>query len=160
MFEIVVAVDVMNGIGVGNRLPWQAPSDLKKFKQLTTAAPSGLANAVIMGRNTWNSLPNKFKPLPLRQNIVITSTPLMQDSVQTYKTFQGALDACATNTEIHKVFVIGGAKLYAEALFHKDCQIVHKSMIDSSVPCDTFFPQLDMRVWKWINGDMFMRYAK
>jgi dihydrofolate reductase len=157
MFEIVVAVNSENGIGLDNKLPWHDPRDLKKFRLLTSVSRVGRRNAVIMGRNTWNSLPQAVQPLPNRQNIVITSTPLIKEGVLSYDNFQSALDVCQKDTSIDRIFIIGGAKLYAEALLHPDCHIVHKSAIDSDVVCDTFFPSLDMSVWTWIMGDVYMK---
>ena len=66
MFEIITAIDQNNGIGKNNSIPWNLPKDLKHFKDITENS------FVIMGRNTWNSLPKK--PLPNRINIIISST--------------------------------------------------------------------------------------
>lgn len=65
---IIVAADLRNGIGIRNTLPWHLSDDLKRFKAITSE------NVVIMGRNTWFSLPKR--PLPNRQNVVLTLEPL------------------------------------------------------------------------------------
>ena len=66
----LIAALARNGvIGNNNALPWHLPEDLKHFKELTTG------HAVIMGRKTWESLPARFRPLPGRQNIVVTRDP-------------------------------------------------------------------------------------
>lgn len=69
---LVVAATLTNGIGQGSRLPWRLPQELSYFARVTTIAPDGKFNAVIMGRNTWESIPLKFRPLPNRLNIVVS----------------------------------------------------------------------------------------
>ncbi|NBV41995.1 hypothetical protein EBR96_04420, partial [bacterium] len=68
-FSIVVAADIADGIGQNGVLPWHLPKDMAYFKQITTAAPKGMKNGVILGRTTWESLPERFRPLPKRHNI-------------------------------------------------------------------------------------------
>lgn len=72
---IIVAATKSNGIGLNGQLPWRLPKEIKYFAQVTSNAPEGTQNAVIMGRNTWESIPKKFRPLPNRLNVVITSNP-------------------------------------------------------------------------------------
>ena len=69
---IIVAATKGNGIGVNAGLPWRLSKEIKYFARVTTSAPEGSQNAVIMGRNTWESIPTKFRPLPKRTNIVIS----------------------------------------------------------------------------------------
>lgn len=69
---IIVAATKSNGIGFDSRLPWRLRKEIKYFAQVTSTAPSGQQNAVIMGRNTWESIPQKFRPLPNRLNVVIS----------------------------------------------------------------------------------------
>src|SRR5689334_18443373 len=72
-FDIVVAMDLNSGIGKDGNLPWDIPGDLRHFKDITSRPHSMLKkNAVIMGRKTWESLPEKFRPLPGRVNLVLT----------------------------------------------------------------------------------------
>ena len=66
ILSLIAAVARNGVIGIDNRLPWRLPADLKHFKALT------LGHTVIMGRKTWESLPASFRPLPGRQNIVVT----------------------------------------------------------------------------------------
>lgn len=75
---MVLARDLFGVIGVDNKLPWHIPADLALFKELTKG------KAVVMGRNTWNSLPNK--PLPGRLNIVITTKPHLMDTFEIIET--------------------------------------------------------------------------
>jgi dihydrofolate reductase len=69
---LIVAATKSNGIGQNARLPWQLPKEMAYFAQVTSNAPDGRSNAVLMGRNTWESIPKKFRPLKNRVNIVIS----------------------------------------------------------------------------------------
>ena len=69
---VIVAATKANGIGVNGRLPWRLPGDMAYFARITSNAPEGYTNAVIMGRKTWESIPLKFRPLPKRVNLVIS----------------------------------------------------------------------------------------
>jgi len=69
---LVVAATSTNGIGKGGQLPWRLPKEMAYFAKVTSASPEGKTNAVIMGRNTWESIPSKFKPLQKRANIVVS----------------------------------------------------------------------------------------
>ncbi len=106
---VLIAAVARNGvIGGGNALLWQLPEDARHFRATTTG------HLVIMGRKTWDSLPARFRPLPGRRNIVITRQAGWQapgaEAV-------GSLDAaCALAQGSARVFVIGGAEIYAAAL--------------------------------------------
>lgn len=69
---IIVAATKSNGIGQNSRLPWRLPKEMAYFAHVTSNAPEGKSNAVVMGRKTWESIPKKFRPLPKRTNIVIS----------------------------------------------------------------------------------------
>lgn len=70
---IIVAATLTNGIGQDSRLPWRLAREIAYFARITSNAPEGSMNAVLMGRNTWESIPKKFRPLPKRINVVISS---------------------------------------------------------------------------------------
>src|SRR5579872_2343493 len=110
MFSLIVCYDANYGIGKNNTIPWTIPSDLQRFKKLT------LNNIVIMGKNTWNSLPKK--PLLNRINIIISNTitetkeiNIINEMKDTYivKSFEEALSKCPSDKQI---FIIGGSKIY------------------------------------------------
>ena len=134
-FSVVVAHDLNNGIGNNNQLPWHCPVDMNHFKTLTTG--KNQKNTVIMGRKTWESIPEKFRPLPNRTNIVLSNS-------QTE--FDGAIAANSLNDALKKassanhIFVIGGAQLYAEALTHSDCTALHVTKIFNRFDCDAHLP--------------------
>lgn len=99
-------------IGRDNALPWHIPEDLAHFKQLTLGAP------VLMGRRTWESLPERFRPLPGRLNLVLTrQTGWSAPGAQVCPSLEAALSHCRRLPEPPaEVWVIGGATLYREAL--------------------------------------------
>ncbi|MGF1536129.1 MAG: dihydrofolate reductase [Elainellaceae cyanobacterium] len=119
-------------IGKGGRLPWHLPADLKRFKQITTG------HTVIMGRRTWEGLP---RPLPRRHNIVLsTSLPTSSRAIapDTRLDVVASLDAALRRASTPKVFIIGGATLYAQTL-----PIVNRldlTFVEGSYDGDTFFP--------------------
>ncbi|THH11227.1 hypothetical protein EW145_g788 [Phellinidium pouzarii] len=134
---LIVAATLTNGIGQSSRLPWRLPREMAYFARVTTTAPEGTANAVIMGRNTWESIPPKFRPLKGRLNIVVSSNPEYlkgSSDVQTSET-QTASTSISAHTNIqdaishgsshkeniatpaeHRCFIIGGASIYKAAL--------------------------------------------
>ena len=78
--KLIVGFCRNRGIGYQNMLPWHLSEDLKRCKKLTIGTGN---NAVIMGRNTWESLPKKYRPLPKRTNVVLTRTPNVMQTVTT-----------------------------------------------------------------------------
>lgn len=134
----LIAAVARNGvIGQDNRLPWHLPADLKHFKALTTG------HAVIMGRKTWQSLPEKFRPLPGRQNIVVTRNAgyAAEGAVVV-----GSLLAAMTAATGDEAFVIGGAELYKAAL--PLAGRLQLTEIDADYAGDTWFPPLDPQQWR------------
>lgn len=134
----LIAAVASNGIiGKDNALPWHLPADLKHFKALTTG------HAVIMGRKTWESLPPKFRPLPGRQNIVVTRNAGYQAPGADVATTLPAALAAARDGQ---AFVIGGAELYAAALDQADR--LELTEIDRAYEGDTRFPTRDPALWR------------
>lgn len=109
----LIAAVARNGvIGHGNDLVWRLPEDQKHFRAATMGAP------VIMGRATWDSLPERFRPLPGRRNLVLTrQAGWRADGAEVVATLDEAL---ARTADAPRVFVIGGAQVYALALPRAD----------------------------------------
>lgn len=128
--HIIAAVADGHGIGYKGKLLWRIPSDLRHFKDLT------IGNVVIMGRKTFESI---GKPLPSRDNIVITSRDLNVEGIHCVRSLQEAYDL-AEQLDGLKVFVIGGGQLYAEALPHTDVLDLTQ-IFDIPHNADTFFPE-------------------
>ena len=119
-------------IGHNNTMPWHLPEDLAHFKKLTLGCP------VIMGRKTWDSLPVRFRPLPGRQNVVITrQADWHAAGAQTAGSLNGALALCKAASD---VWIIGGAQIYAQAEpLASRIEVTH---IDKDFVGDAFAPTL------------------
>ena len=135
MFNIILAIDKNNGIAKNGDIPWYLPNDLKYFKRLTSATNLQLKeNAVIMGRKTCESLPNKF--LPNRLNIVLTRNPSYNnDNVSITDDFNKALQICK-NKNVDTIWVIGGSEIYNLALVHPKLNKIYITLINHDFDCD------------------------
>lgn len=131
--NLIYACAANGVIGNAGQLPWHLPEDLAHFKQQTLGAP------VIMGRKTWDSLPARYRPLPGRQNIVITRQDGWCDAgAERASSLQQALSQCANAAD---AWVIGGAQIYALALPRAERVIVTE--IQQDFAGDAYAPQLD-----------------
>lgn len=139
MIAIIVAISTNHCIGTQGALPWRLPEDMKHFRELTTG------HTVVMGRKTWESIPEKFRPLPDRLNIVITrqESYSVPENVLRVRSLNEAL---ANAPHDRTIFVIGGAEVYAQAFAHADELFV--THVNQHVDGDAFFPTIDERVWK------------
>jgi dihydrofolate reductase len=144
-FSLILACTLKGGIGLNNKIPWNIPEDMELFKKITSDVNCYVKkNAVIMGKNTWNSLP--YKPLKNRINIIITSKPneikANDKSIVVCKNFDDALDYCEKSVLINKIFVIGGKSLYDLCIYNynysKMIMNIHLSIIKDEYICDTF----------------------
>jgi len=142
MYSIIVAADENNGIGKNNQLPWSLKEDMKYFKNVTTKVYKEKdKNVVIMGKNTWYSIPEKFRPLKDRLNIVLTKEKNIKDCI-CLTSFESALEYVNTLTNINETFVIGGAKLYETAMLNKNLQTIFFTKIHHKFDCDVYFPKI------------------
>jgi dihydrofolate reductase len=116
-------------IGADGQLPWRLPEDLALFRELTTGS------AVVMGRRTWESLPERFRPLPGRTNVVLTSDP--EWSAEGAHRAGGVAEVL---DEHPSVWVIGGGVVYAAFLPHADRLVV--TDVDTLVDGDTWAPAI------------------
>jgi dihydrofolate reductase len=130
---LIAAVARDGVIGRDNAIPWQLPEDARRFREVTMGHP------VVMGRRTWESLPERFRPLPGRRNVVVTRNDAWHaEGAERAASLEEALRLL---DEAPRVFVIGGAELYAEALPLADELVVTE--IDAEVEGDVFFPTWD-----------------
>jgi dihydrofolate reductase len=129
--SLVAAVARGGVIGRDGGIPWHLPEDLARFKELTTG------HAVVMGRKTWDSLPDRFRPLPGRRNVVVTRDP--DWSAQGAERAESIEDAFRLVEQEARVFVIGGGAIYVAALPFADELLLTE--IDLEVEGDTTFPR-------------------
>lgn len=130
VISLVAAVARNGVIGRGNDLVWRLPEDQRFLRQLTMGAP------VIMGRSTWESLPARFRPLPGRRNLVLTrQAGYRADGAEVVHDLDQALNLVA---QAARVFVIGGAQVYALAMPRADELVLTE--IERDFDGDTHFP--------------------
>ena len=133
--SIIVAIAEENAIGNKNQLLAHIPADLKRFKAITSG------KTVVMGRNTWFSLPNR--PLPNRNNIVITNIDGEQfEGATTVHSIDEAVSRCADGDEN---FIMGGAMIYKQ--FFPLAQKLYLTLVHKKFEADTFFPNIDYDEW-------------
>lgn len=119
-------------IGADGGMPWHVPEDLAHFREVTLGSP------VIMGRRTWESFPDRFRPLPGRRNIVVTRDEAWEAPGAERAASLPAAIALAGDGE---VWVIGGGQLYREAIVHAD--VLEVTELDLDVDGDTRAPARD-----------------
>ncbi|HEX4745244.1 MAG TPA: dihydrofolate reductase [Gaiellaceae bacterium] len=130
MISLVAAVARGGVIGRDGGLPWSLPEDLAHFREITMGHP------VVMGRKTWESLPERFRPLPRRRNVVVTRNPAWSAEGAERA---GSLDEALALVEgAERVSIIGGGEIFAAALLVADELLVTE--IDVDVEGDTYFP--------------------
>jgi dihydrofolate reductase len=131
--SVVAAVARRGVIGRSGTIPWRLPEDLRRFREVTTG------HAVVMGRRTWESLPERFRPLPGRRNVVVTRNPKWSaDGAEPTGSLDDALRLLVGERQ---VFVVGGGELYASALPLADELLLTE--VDLDVEGDTRFPRFD-----------------
>lgn len=135
MITIIVATDRNNGIGYKNGLLAHIPGDLRRFREIT------MGHSLIMGKKTWESLPNK--PLAGRKNIVLTDNELdCFDCAETARSVEEALSLCEPGKEI---FIIGGGSVYRQFMPLADRLLV--THIHAEFQADTYFPEISSDEW-------------
>ncbi len=137
---IIAAVDNNNGIGKDGKLPWHFKSEMTHFKSVTieTSDPTKI-NMVVMGRTTWESIPEKFRPLPNRLNVVLTRRDEYDaPGAKVAHSFDEAIKLA--NDSVEKIFAIGGMDIYTEAMERSDLSGIYLTRIDGEYDVDTYFP--------------------
>jgi dihydrofolate reductase len=107
MVGMIFAVSPEGVIGLGNKIPWRHPGDLRRYKRVT------MGTTIVMGRKTFESI---GKALPGRRNIVVTRTPVDVEGVESTATLEGALELAGGAD----VWLVGGARIYQEGLKYAD----------------------------------------
>ena len=141
MIALIVAVAENGVIGGDNCLLWHISEDLKHFKTVTTGHP------VVMGRKTFESL---GRPLPNRRNVVITRQNIAIEGCEVAHSLEEAL---ALFQPEEKVFVIGGAQIYRQAL--PLCKEFYLTRVFHAYQGDTHFPEWDEREWQLVDSESF-----
>jgi len=134
MISIIVAMDKNRVIGKDNKLPWHISDDLKNFKRLTTE------NTIIMGRKTYESI---GKPLPNRNNIVVSTTMQPISGITVCKTIPEAIEIGKTCGK--EIFIIGGGQIFKQTIPLADKMYI--SYIKKEYEGDAYFPEFNENEW-------------
>lgn len=141
MNRLIVAYDRNRAIGKNGDIPWMGalPADMQHFRSLTEGS------SVIMGRKTFESLPDTYRPLPDRQNIVISLSQRAIKGALVARSLEEAFDRAD-----HEAFIIGGGQLYKDALPYVDR--IDATEIDTVIDApDTFFPEIKAHEWDQVH---------
>ncbi|MFA7245120.1 MAG: dihydrofolate reductase [Candidatus Magasanikbacteria bacterium] len=149
MLSLIAAISENNCIGKNNALPWNIKEDMKHFKEITSG------NIVLMGRNTWESIPERFRPLPNRKNIVITRDEnyLLPENVEKYFSIEEALEKYKNEN----VFIIGGASIYKQTIDIADKLYITE--VHKTFDGDVFFPEINKNIWKEVGREDFGEFS-
>ena len=149
--SLIVATDLDRGIGKNNDLMWNLPADMQFFKNTTAG------QVVIMGRKNYDSVPEKYRPLPNRLNVILTrNKEFKAENCLVFHNIKDCLEHFKNETE-RKIFIIGGGQIYKETL---DQNVVHEMFITTvnhTFDADTFFPEFDKNSW---NSEEIMNRPK
>lgn len=141
---LIAAVADNGVIGKGNDIPWHLPDDLKYFSQVTKG------NIVIMGRKTWESIPEKFRPLPDRLNIVVRSSPSKEvkalGTVWCKSISEAITIAKTTGKQCSHIFFMGGHGIYEESI--DLCDELYLTRVHLEPEGDVFFPDWNTHDWE------------
>ncbi len=158
MLSLIVAMDRNNLIGIDNKLPWHFKEDLEYFKEKT------MNKKVLMGKNTFLSIFDYLKkPLPNRENYVLTSEELEHEGIHIVRDLHELLTQYVDPENDDELLIIGGAKLYEIGLEEADrLYITH---IDAEFEGNVYFPKVDYSMWRVIEenkvGDLnFVVYER
>lgn len=143
IISLIAALTRNRVIGRNNDLPWHLPDDMKYFMQTTKG------HHVIMGRKNYDSIPEKFRPLPNRTNIVVTRQPNLQAPHCTVvHSLEEAVDIARKAGE-PELFIIGGSAIYRMGM--PLAQRLYLTEIATILPGDTHFPEFDKDGWKEVS---------
>ena len=143
IISLIAALTQNRVIGRNNNLPWNLPDDMKYFMQTTKQ------HHVIMGRKNFDSIPEKFRPLPNRVNIIVTRQPHFNalDCLVVHSIEAGLVIAEKAGEK--EVFIIGGAEIYKTAM--SKVQRMYLTEILTTLPGDIHFPDFDVQQWKEVS---------
>lgn len=162
-YSLIVAIDGGNGIAKEGEIPWQCSSDSKFFKETTTGKGK---NAVIMGRITYESIPEQFRPLPNRICIVVSRLWKQEDhqGIVVCHSLGDALFYAGTSKVLEEVFVIGGEQIYKESIrdYLYLCNKMYITKFKMNYECDQFFPWDSVKDFDYFQGEQrnrdYVRY--
>jgi len=146
----VVAMSNNNVIGVNNKLPWQLKDDLEHFKEYTTG------KIIIMGRKTFESI---GRPLPNRQNFVISSNLREVDGISVFQNLENAIIAAKKyNKDLdsaQEIAIIGGGYLFRDSINYFNKLVLTR--VDCEIDGDVYYPKIDLKNWELESSENFLK---
>jgi dihydrofolate reductase len=143
--SIIVAAGMNNAIGKDNDLLWHLPTDMKFFKERTTG------HHILTGRKNYISIPEKYRPLANRTNIVVTRDPdLKIDGCLVTNSIKDGLEFARQRGET-ELFIIGGGEIYRQALAQNVVTHIFLTRVHADFEADTFFDELDPKQWRTVS---------
>jgi len=137
---IIAAVAKNRGIGLDNDLPWSLPDDMKFFKTTTSG------KSVIMGRKNFESIPHKYRPLPNRQNIIVTrKKDYHAEGCTIVHSIEKGIQKANREGDI---YIIGGGQIYADALENNLVDEMLLTEVQAEIEADIFFPKFEESNWR------------
>jgi len=143
--NIIVCCDKNMGIGKNNKLPWNISSEMKLFREKTIGNGN---NCVIMGKNTYLSIPEKYRPLSKRFNCIVSSNySTSEPDTKVINNIDDELIEHLNNTKYDTYWIIGGSSIYHTVIekYSKFINEIHISLLETDYNCDVFFPTIDKR---------------
>ncbi|HLC86974.1 MAG TPA: dihydrofolate reductase [Candidatus Nanoarchaeia archaeon] len=150
---IIAAVSKNGVIGKDGKIPWKIPEDIKRFKELTIGHP------VIIGRKTYWSLPDKFRPLPNRTNIVASRNEKGHLKYPLEVIVCNSIEDAVKKASIHNpdIYVIGGEKIYRE--FIRCADKIELTRVNRNVEGDAYFPEICPENWEITAREDHVEYS-
>jgi dihydrofolate reductase len=154
--KLIVAMDENGGIGRDGDLPWKLKGDMAFFKEKTNGG------IVIMGSGCYDSLPEKFRPLPNRLNIILSRSERQFHGCMTFKYPFDILDDDYLMSK-ENIWVIGGSQIYD--IFIDVVDELYVTHVNGTFECDVWFPRIDSEKWKGepireIEGGTIFKYVR
>jgi dihydrofolate reductase len=140
MVKLIVAIAENRVIGKDNDLIWHLPADMKFFSTMTKGS------TVLMGRKNWDSIPEKYRPLPDRKNLVVTRDITFQaEGCEVYNQIENAIDNNISDKK--DLFIIGGGQIYNYCIDNDLIDEMYITQIAETFDGDTFFPEVNLDNW-------------
>ena len=140
--SIIVAMDLDRGIGKNNDLMWHLPADMRFFRETT------MGHIVVMGRKNYESIPERFRPLPGRENVVLSrSKDFEAPGCLVFHSLEECMEHYRDEKE-RTVFIIGGGQIYKEAWASGQVSELFVTLVNDRFNADTFFTDVSIDDWK------------
>lgn len=144
--SLIVAMGKNNAIGKDNQLLWHLPADMKFFKETTTG------HCVLTGRKNYESIPEKFRPLPNRTNIVVTRNAAYDaPGAHVVDSIEAGIEWAKAQGET-ELFIIGGGQIYMDCMVKNLATHLYITHVDGIFEADTFFPAFNPQKWRKMNS--------